>query len=630
MDAVFAVAPFSDVQRPAIGVSTLVSGVRQAGFSARVEYVHLQLAAWMGVELYQWIHQLGDQLLLDAAKPSISLVGEWFFAGVLFPGQLPPEEDYLAKFVAPDARGRARSEALADARRLYAAKFVEYAARAILRHRPRVVGFTTTFHQTLCSLAVAKALKEAADPPAVMLGGANCEGEMGRQLIRSFPWIDYVCTGEGDEAVPEFLQRFIREGNPEPPPGILRQGFAEVTSVPKRVARMDDLPIPDFHDYFEGLEACGLREVEPVLTIETARGCWWGAKHHCTFCGLNGDGMAYRSKSAERAAAEMIRLAETYGVERLHSVDNILDTRYIGALFPELARRNAGLDLFYEVKSNLRYDQLKTMREGGVGTVQPGIESFSNATLALMRKGCTGLQNIQMLRWCAELGIVTAWNLLYGFPEELPAEYERMAELVPRLTHLPPPAFCCRIRLDRFSPLYMRAGELGLGNVRAMKAYSYVFPLPESALRELAYFFEFDYRDGRNPAEYARPLIERVEEWIRLGESIPARLDAYGTGDLLVIEDTRPCATGRQHIFTGLAARVYRECDSAARPGTLAGRVGAEEAEIRRVVGRFLEERLMAEMDGQVLSLAVFRDRETAAMREADATHFGQVLVNLS
>jgi ribosomal peptide maturation radical SAM protein 1 len=316
----------------------------------------------------------------------------------------------------------------------------------------------------------------------------------------------------------------------------------------------------------------------------------------------------------------MIRLAETYGVARVHSVDNILDTRYIGSLFPELTRRNAGLDIFYEVKSNLRYDQLKTMRAGGVGTVQPGIESFSNATLELMRKGCTGLQNIQMLRWCAELGIVTAWNLLYGFPEELPAEYERMAELLPLLAHLPPPAFCCRIRLDRFSPLYTRAREPGVRNVRAMGAYSYVFPLPESALRELAYFFEFDYRDGRNPGDYVESLIERVEEWTRLAASKPARLDAYGTGDLLVIEDTRPCAARPQHIFTGLAARVYRECDTAARSATLARRLGADEADIRGVVQRFLDERLMVDMDGQVLSLAVFRDRETAAMPgEADA-----------
>jgi len=98
--------------------------------------------------------------------------------------------------------------------------------------------------------------------------------------------VDRLCLhGEGDEAVPSFCQRFIREGNPEPPPAFCAQGFAEVTSVPKRVARMDDLPIPDFHDYFEGLEACGLREVEPVLTHRKRARMLVGAKHHCTSAG---------------------------------------------------------------------------------------------------------------------------------------------------------------------------------------------------------------------------------------------------------------------------------------------------------------------------------------------------------
>ena len=612
MDLVLAVVPFADVKRPSIGVSTILAGAKRAGFSARIEYVNLQLAVWMGRELYEWILELGDQLLLDTTRPSISLIGDWFFAGVLFPGQLPSDEEYFARFVAPDPRGRERIEALAEARERYAARFVEHAAREILKHHPRVVGFTSTFHQTCCCLAVAKALKQAADPPAVIFGGANCEGEMGLQLIRSFPWIDYVCTGEGDDVALEFLERYIRHNDPEPPHGILRQGFADALRVPKPVSRMDDLPVPDFHDYFEGLGASGLNGVEPILTMQTARGCWWGEKHHCTFCGLNGEGMAYRSKSPERAVSELLELSETYGLQRVDSVDNILDTRYIGTLFPELIRRDAGLDLFYEIKANLRYDQLQTMRAGGVRAVQPGIESFSNRVLQIMRKGCTGLQNIQLLRWCDELDISPAWNLLYGFPEEPAAEYERMAELVPLLTHLPPPGFCARFRMDRFSPLYSQAAELGLENVRAMEAYSYVYPLPESVLRNLAYFFEFDYRDGRRPIDYARSLVQRVEEWTALAATKPPRLDAYESENMLVIVDTRPCATRRQHIFTGLAARVYHECDSAVKAPSLARRMLAPEADVRHAIDRFLGEQLMVEMDGQVCSLAVFRNREDA------------------
>jgi ribosomal peptide maturation radical SAM protein 1 len=612
MDAVFAVVPFADLKRPSIGISTILAEAKRAGFSACIEYVNLQLAAWIGIELYQWITEMGDQLLLDASRPSISLVGDWFFSGVLFPGELPSDEEYLARFVAPDPRGRERIDALVRARGLYAARFVEYAAHEILKHRPRLVGFTSMFHQTCCCLAVAKAIKETADPPAVIFGGANCEGEMGLQLIRSFPWIDYICTGEGDHAVPAFLESFIRHNDPAPPHGILRQGFADELSFPSPVERLDDLPVPDFHDYFEALNASGIAGVNPILTVQTARGCWWGEKHHCTFCGLNGEGMAYRSKSPERAISELLELSETYGLRRVDFVDNILDTRYIRTLFPELIRRDRGLDLFYEIKANMRFDQLKIMREAGVTAVQPGIESLSNRVLEIMRKGCTGLQNIQLLRWCDELGIAPAWNILYGFPDEPVTEYDRMAELMPLLMHLPPPAFCVRVRMDRFGPLYSQAAEFGLENVRPMAAYSYVYPVPESALRNMAYFFEYDYRDGRRPGDYAAAVVGRAEEWAAMFAAKPARLDAYEVGNMLVIADTRPCSTRPRHIFTGLAARVYHECDTAAKIPSLARRLLAPEDDVRHAIDRLMSEKLMAEMDGQFASLAVFRNRAAA------------------
>ena len=72
--------------------------------------------------------------------------------------------------------------------------------------------------------------------------------------------------------------------------------------------------------------------------------------------------------------------------------------------FPETLERGSRVKLFYETKANLRFEQLATLWKGGVRWIQPGIESFSNPVLRLMKKGTTAFQNIQLLRWCRELG----------------------------------------------------------------------------------------------------------------------------------------------------------------------------------------------------------------------------------
>ena len=119
-------------------------------------------------------------------------------------------------------------------------------------------------------------------------------------------------------------------------------------------------------------------------------------------------------------------------------MDNILDLKYFKTLLPELARQGARVSLFYETKSNLKKDQVRLLRDAGVTMIQPGIESFSDEVLKLMKKGVSGLQNIQLLKWCKEIGVEPLWNFLLGFPGESPDEYQRDGR--PRRARLPPAA----------------------------------------------------------------------------------------------------------------------------------------------------------------------------------------------
>ena len=319
---------------------------------------------------------------------------------------------------------------------------------------------------------------------------------------------------------------------------------------------MAALPLPDFQDFFAQVRETGL-ELETSLPFETSRGCWWGQKHHCTFCGLNGSTMAFRSKPAEQVLDEFRTLRDRHPGRPIEVVDNILDMAYFKTLLPALAQEPDPPRLFFEVKANLTRAQLRTLMAAGVDRIQPGIESLSDDVLRRMGKGLKGLQGVQLLKDCARLGMRVSWNLIAGFPGEDPEDYARMARWVPLLTHLAPPGLCSLLRLDRFSPLHTEATARGLTGVAAYPAYGHVYGLPPKELDRLAYYFEFAYADGREVAAYLRPLEEAVARW----NAQPGSLVSLDRGDEILVLDGREGAQSPLHVLHGAAAWVLRTAE---------------------------------------------------------------------
>src|SRR5262249_9843603 len=140
--------------------------------------------------------------------------------------------------------------------------------------------------------------------------------------------------------------------------------------------------------------------------------------------------------------------------------------------------------------------------------------------------------------WCAEVGVVPNWNLIFGFPDEDPAEYQQMAELVPSLTHLQPPSGVYPLRLDRFSPNFDQAARRGFATVRPAAPYRQVYPFPDPDLARLVWHFDFDYPDGRDPWRYSAPLRAAIEAWRRDFPS--ANLVLRLIDDRLELRDSRP------------------------------------------------------------------------------------------
>ena len=98
------------------------------------------------------------------------------------------------------------------------------------------------------------------------MGGANCEGEMGLETLRVFPWVDCVVSGETDAIFVDLCRALLDCGRGAKsgvmPVGAiiqadLRSKFeTQSCNLPRPVIRdLDALPTPDYDDYFTTLRS---------------------------------------------------------------------------------------------------------------------------------------------------------------------------------------------------------------------------------------------------------------------------------------------------------------------------------------------------------------------------------------
>lgn len=537
--------PYAGVEHPSLALGILQAELTRQGLESRVLYPNLQWCEELGVGPYHAI----------SATQTEFLIGEWTFSRAVF-GPFGSDEEFLGR-----ACQRIGRDVVLAAREA-AEGFVDRVAREILAMGARVVGASSTFQQHCASLALLRRVKTLEPSVATVLGGANCEGPMGLAAARNFPWVDYVVSGEADQVAVR-LFRSVLEGKPELPYGVITR--AHQGEAPRATfAAMDATAIPDYDDYFRAVEASSL-DMLPGLLVETSRGCWWGQKHHCTFCGLNGSGMGYRSKSGERVLQELEHLANRYQLGMFEVVDNILDHAHLKHIMPVLAARPEPFRLFYETKSNLRREQVEVLAKAGVLWIQPGIESLHDEILKLMDKGSNALMNVQLLKWAREFGVRVVWNFLTCFPGERDAWYQEMADFLPLLEHLQPPSGMAPIRYDRFSPYHSRPADYGI-SIQTAWAYACVYPLPPEELAELAYFFEDvdgDREDRRLDLPGRQALAQGLKTWKEaFWASLPPILSSEDTEAGLQVLDTRRCAVQRRHVLTGAERELLLACDT--------------------------------------------------------------------
>src|SRR5215831_5367801 len=559
--------PFMDVDRPSIQLGLLKSLALAHGFPARTFHANLSFANQIGVDYYRLL-----------AEHRGHMVGEWLFSLEAFPGAAPDPDSRMVEELAGDLsyldlpQDELR-ERLTRTRHVDVPSYLEALLDTFPWDEAAVVGFSSTFQQNTASFALARRLKQRYPHIFTVFGGANFDGEMGPELVRTVDCIDAAVIGEGDDSFPRLLGALAAGADPGAVPGVAVRVDGQVRLTPPLppADRLDELPVPDYGEYFALAEELGIiprtgyRKV--WVPIETARGCWWGAKHHCTFCGLNGETMRFRSKSPRRVLAELAEQARRYRSFQFEAVDNILDPRYLRSLLPVLVESETDYEFFYEVKANLGREQLKLMAQAGVTSLQPGIESLSSHVLGLMRKGVRAVQNVDLLRWSQYYGIDVSWNLLWGFPGETEQDYAEQAAVIPHLLHLRPPEVANRIWLERFSPLFTGQGGCQFHDRTPERSYGYVYP-DGVDLERVAYFFDYQAEGGLPDTAY-QDVRRAVAEWSKAWQADePPVLTYWSAPHFVQIYDQRRRGQEGTYTFEDTLADLYLACTG--RPTTAA------------------------------------------------------------
>ncbi|RKZ54451.1 MAG: hypothetical protein DRR16_07185 [Candidatus Parabeggiatoa sp. nov. 3] len=499
-EVILIVPPVAHLDRPSLALHILQAcAAKYAGTGVSVFYGNIAFGAWIGEEINNMFSYLSPSYLL-----SERLFAETAYGNSLLGKNAEVAFNAMLRDYSKSEDNCVLSFSDLQTLALEAKHWVSDIAKLVVSKAPKVVGCSTSFEQTAASVALLNAIKDLSPETITIIGGPNCAADMAEGVASLSASIDYIFSGDGEIVFPTFLKQ-MKAGN------LSKDRI--IRSLP--CLDMDLIPTPNYKEFYDQLSYL----IEPLprdlcIPFESSRGCWWGEKHQCTFCGLNSNNLKYRKKSPIRVVEELEELVTSYPAKILAAYDSIMPQSYYTEFLPLIKDRFNEFGIFYEQRSNINLKQMGQLKEAKVDIIQPGIEAISTSLLKRMNKGIRTFQNIATMRYARIFDVAINWNLLYGFPGDQKEDYEETLRYLPLLHHLTPPILFS-VKIERFSLYFYKPSEFGIKNLRPLDSYSEVLPEHVDP-RKIAYRFTCEYDSGslENPE-----IIDKLKNEITLWRS---------------------------------------------------------------------------------------------------------------
>lgn len=301
---------------------------------------------------------------------------------------------------------------------------------------PHIIGvscLTSDFEFSLDYVRIAKKL----NPRVITLYGGIHPTIMPEEVL-NHPEVDFICVGEGEEALLNFTKRFSSGDDLLSISNIWgKQNGKIVKNTLRKLVDLDTIPFQDFSGFeefqfyhpFDG-------KVYRMLNAEVSRGCVFG----CSYCVnhtlqqiYKGLGRYYRTKSVERAIAELVYLKDKHNFTLIRFWDDDFTTKdelYLEN-FGKAYREKVNLPfIIYSRCETITEKKVKLLKDMGCVTFAIGIESGDeNIRRHIMNRNVSNDEIIEKFNLVHKYNIrVSAYNII-GVPSETRASIFNTIEL---------------------------------------------------------------------------------------------------------------------------------------------------------------------------------------------------------
>ena len=290
------------------------------------------------------------------------------------------------------------------------------------------VGFSCTTSSFPETNRIATLLKQKAPQIVTVLGGAHA-CTIGAPLLDSYPALDYLVIGEGENTMLELAQAGFQ--NVENIPAVAYRGSdgqGVLGAHRELIKDLDSLPFPAYHllPNFPRLYKLPLFSYpkSPNTSIISSRGC----PYACSYCDRSVFSRGFRFNSPEYILEHVAMLNRDYGIRHVFFYDDLFtfDRKRV-AEFCELKAKK-GIKVSYNCIARLEHvdaELLALLKGSGCWQVNFGIESGDPEVLKKHRK-FYGLDEVgQKLSMVKKAGMRVKGLFMVGLPGEDEAAIRR-------------------------------------------------------------------------------------------------------------------------------------------------------------------------------------------------------------